>query len=522
MNKRYFGSFSLQNTIKKVKENFPECKVTFKEDENGKLVSFRFMPDERKKYNLSEGIRTYSFVNNHLILSNGYVDPFKYDKLDELIENTELEYDVSTKISSLEKIKKAVNSCQDFHDNAIIKIGNVKGNGFDLKLTLNEIERTYHVDNTDESVHMQKLDPETELIGEKEYRLSTLPSKLQYKILKTTHPGLLTSATEYISGLRDDKKDWKNVKDAYAKSWKKEVYDRMGIDAFDVAADVSESRVVGKYADNPMRHLILTNGAEYAYREIPLEAISYSEYLSERNEILNKYKKDIMYVCKTTGVIPQKAIEMMNVYTGKIGPVVFDDPEEAIRNIRIEKLTDPLSDVILKINRAVKLHNHDANFIASIRKIKKNDSIRKLDINDKGRIIKLNIDLYNLKISKPYIMNSSIKKVDIDDLTYYPLTQAFINTLKSEIEKMKDTQEYKLYKFTKDIEKLGLEEGKVLYDSKNNVYKTFIFKGTNYSIWVDPYEVEIGTNQIKEIRADDKLSDLLDKACDIFDSNFEG
>ena len=87
---------------------------------------------------------------------------------------------------------------------------------------------------------------------------------------------------------------------------------------------------------------------------------------------------------------------------------------------------------------------------------------------------------------------------------------------------MKDTQEYKLYKFTKDIEKLGLEEGKVLYDSKNNVYKTFIFKGTNYSIWVDPYEVEIGTNQIKEIRADDKLSDLLDKACDIFDSNFEG
>ena len=521
MEKRYFGSFSLQNTIRKVKEVFPECRLSYKEDENGKSVTFRFMPDERKKYGLSEGIRTYSFINNHLILSNGCMDPFKYDKLDSLIENTELEYDVMTKNASLEKIKKAVNSCQEFHDTAIIKIGNVKGNCFDLKLTLNDVERTYHVDNAEESVHMQKLDPETELNGCKEYKLSNLPPKLQYKILKTTHPGLLTVATEYISGLREDKQNWKSVKDAYAKSWKKEIYDRMGIDAFDVAADVSESRIVGKYADNPMRRLILTDGSEYAYREVPLEAIPYSEYELDRNKILNQYKADIMKVCKATGVIPQKAIEVMNIYTGKVGPVVFDSPEEAIRNIRIERLEDPLSGLIQKINRAVKLHNHDAEFIASLRKPKKEDTIRKLDINDRGRIVRIDIDLYNLMISNPYTMTSGRKKTELEDLTYYPLTQAFISTLQTEIEKMKNSPEYKLYKFTKDVENLGLIEGKVLYDSNNNVYKTFSFKDTQYSIWVDPYEVEIGTNQIEEIRKDYELSGLLDKACDIFDLIFE-
>ena len=48
MIKRYFGSYSLQNTIRKVKEFYPECKIQFKEDVEGKQVTFKFSSEDRK------------------------------------------------------------------------------------------------------------------------------------------------------------------------------------------------------------------------------------------------------------------------------------------------------------------------------------------------------------------------------------------------------------------------------------------------------------------------------------------
>lgn len=519
MEKRYFGSFSLQNTIRKVKENYPECKVIFKEDEE-KTVTFKFTPEDRKKYGLSESIRSYQFLNGHLILSNGAIDPFKYDKLDALIEKSELDYDVYKQKSSAEKTQKALQSCQDFHDQAVVSIGNNDGRSFDVKLVLNNVVRIYHVDGNSADVHLKKIDIDTVLSNEKEYQLSMLPANIKFKILKTTHPGLLTVATEYISGIRNDKNAWKSAVDAYVKPWKKETYERLGISPFDVLADVSESRVVGKFADRPMRRLVLIDGSEYAYSENPLEVIPYEMYEKERDSILNTYKMNVMAVCKETGVIPVRAIELMNMYTGKPGPVVLCSPEEAIRSIRMERLREPLSGVIQKINRTVKLHNTECGFLASLRKSKNYDDIRRIDINENGNITRVDVDIMSLTVSKPYIMGVGHKRVEFTNLKYFPLTESFISVLKSEIEKMKDRPEYKTYLFTKEMQELKFTEGPISAADDCCVYKIFNFPDARHFIWIDPYNGTIGANKLVEIKNDARLSKMLEKAGQVFEKIF--
>lgn len=521
MDKKYFGSFSLQHTIRKVKEAYPECKISYKNDGEEKSVTFRFTPEERKSYGLSEGVKTYRFLNNHLILSNGNMDPFKYDRLDSLIENTELEYDVARQKSSTEKIKTALNSCQEFHDTAKIVIGNVTESGsFDVKLELNGTVRAYHVDMESKDVHLQKLDPDSEFENIQGYALSSLSPEIKYRILKTTHPGLLTVATEYISGLRSDKTDWRSPVDAYVKPWKKNVYEEMGISPFDVMADVSESRLVGRFVDYPMRHLVLSDGSEYAYGENPLEVMPYSEYKRERDNILNEYKKSIMMVCRETGVIPQKAIEIMNVYTDKMGPVVLCSPEEAITQIRMERLSDPLSGVIQKINRAIKLYNHDRGFLASLRKPREDQDIRRIDINENGSITRVDVDIMTLSVSKPYVMGVGHKRVEFEDLSHLPLTVAFIDTLATEVMKIKDRPEYKTYVFTKKLSDLKFEKEDITTDSDNEIYVSYRFPDKTQTFWVNPYDKTMGSPNLREIKENPRQLRLLEKAQEIFEEIF--
>lgn len=521
MDKKYFGSFSLQNTIRKVKENYPECRIGFKEELEMKSVTFTFATDDRKKYGLSENVRNYQFLNGHLILSNGAIDPFKYDKLDALIEQTELEFDISKQRDSIEKISKALNSCQEFHDTAIVTIGNNDGRGnFDIKLILNEVERAYHMSEEPANVHLEKIDLQTDFNNANQYALTKLPAMVQYKILKTTHPGLLTSATEYISGIRSDKTTWKSGLDAYVKPWKKETYEKLGISPFDVLVDIPENRIVGKYAERPMRHLVLFDGSEYAYAENPLEVISYSEYEKQRNEILNNYKIDIMNVCKETGIIPMKAIERMNVYTGKTGPVVLCSPKEAIMSIRMERLSEPLSGVIQKINRAVKLHSHNGGFFASLRKAKNQLDTRRIDINENGSITRIDVDIMNLLVSSPYSMSVGRKREEITDLKSLPLTKAFIETLQLEVEKMLDRPEYKIFKLTKALEDNKFINGEIISDDEFNVYKIYYFPDKRYSVWIDPYRKEIGADYLEDIRSHTDLSDMLDIFCELYESIF--
>lgn len=521
MAKPYFGSYSLKYTIRKVKEAFPECKIFFYQDEITKTVTFDFAPETRKKYKLSEGVRTYHFLNGHLILSNGPIDPFKYDALDKLIECSELECDVNWQKECVIKIRTAIQNCIDFYDTAIIHFGNKKGSEYDIKFILNDVERAYHISLASDDVHMQKIDLETELENETAYPLNKLGSKVIYKILKTTHPGLRTAATEYISGIRTDKKTWKTAEEAYFKPWKKSTYGLFGISPLDVLADVTESRLVGELVENPMRRLILIDESEYAYRETPLEVIPYDEYRKKRDTILNQYKMDIMKVCKETGVIPPYAIEVMNTYKGKLpGPIILKNADEAIQEIKTAQIQNPLNDIINKINRAIKLYNHKISFTSYVRKGDNTSHIKKIDINETGTVTRIDLNMIDLSLSKPYKMIGGLKKDESVSLKTLKLTQLFIKSLKDELTRFKHKPEHKLLLFTYAMNTLGVQEDDIIMNSYPKIYKSYKIQNSGLRIYVDPYHIELGVNNPNIIETNKKLEELCFRIEEIFEKIF--
>lgn len=489
--KRYFGNLGLKNTVINVKSNF-DCSVFFTEDMNDKYVSFSFTPEKRKEYNLSETIKKYQFINNHLILSNGILNPFKYDKLDAFIEQTELQYDVDKKIDSYEKIQRAINSCLDFYNNAIITIGNVKDKDCDVSFILNDIERFYHIPVDEKEIHLQKLPDNTVLANSKQFKMNQLPQTIQFKILKTTHPGLLTSATEYICGIRDDKTNWDSITDAYSKSWKKDIYKTMGIDTFDVLVDVNDSVLVGKFAENPMRHLILIDGQQFAYKENPLEIIPFDEYLKEKNDILNQYKHDIMTVLKETGAIPQTIIDTMNIYQGKTGPVIFSDVDTAIGIIRKENILNPLKNSVEKLNRIIKLYNVDKGFLVALRKTGFKKDVKRLDINENGIVNKVEVNLNTLEISQPFVVVGLNKKYS--NKKRFPLTMKFIESLSKELKTTKDTFEYKFYIFSNKMTENGFNVNDISIQNKKEILVDFNINNTNKHIYINPYNMTLSAN----------------------------
>ena len=492
MKKLYFGSIPLKITVHTVKEHFPDCKIFYSETPDGKFINFKFTTEDRKEYKLSEENKQYSFVNNHLILNNGPINPFKYDKLDALIEETELKTDVFYKRECFGKIMKALDSCQQFKNTAEIEVGNfIDKNNFDIKFILNEQKRAYHVGDNDD-VHLQKIDPETELKNSQTIRLKELPNNIQFKILKTTHPGLLTEATKFISGFEKDE-NLESVTDLYVKTWRKPIYKQMGIDAFDVLSDTTDSILVGDFVNNPMRHLVLFDGKEFAYSEKPLAIIPYEEYLEKRNEILNNYKRDVMRVCKETGILPQKAIEKLNVYENKnANCFIFDDVDNVILEIKEEILKDPFLNVVEKVNRFINLNNTYDGFKANIRKLKEN-TIRKIDVNENGMTCKIDIDLENLLVSDPYIQISGIRREKFTNKKA-TLTKLFIEKLTEEFEKLKNTVEYKTYLFGLNLAELGFNNENIIKDK--DIKK--VFYRNNESIIINPYKGEIEINIIND------------------------
>lgn len=512
MVKRYFGSRGLQNTIRKVKTEFPECKIAYKEEDNIKTVSFKLEPEERKKYKLSDGFRTYHFRNDHLILSNGYLDPFKYDRLDMVIEKAELEFDVEKTADSVTKIRTALAACQNFYNSAVITLGNKVGYECDIKFILNDIERVYHMNMKSADVHLEKLEPDIEITGAVDTPLKRLKPEVVFKVLKTTHPGLLTRATEYISGIREDKGGWTSAEDAYTKDWKKKTYEAFGLKPLDVLIDVADSRLVGRFTKNPMRHLILIDGSEYAYTEFPLEAIPYEEYTAERNAILAGYKKDVMYVCKETGVIPQNAIEMMNTYKGNPGPVILSDADEAIRAIRIEKLTDPLIDIVKKLNRSMKLYDHKPSFTITLRKQRDACEIRRIDINENGFVSRVDINMASASVSEPYTIYAGARK-EIEKKTKYMI--AFLEALDKELKRSKQDPEHFGYVYAARMKKEGFKK-KEFRNVGNKYVIVFEFPKSSHILWMDPYTYEIGVDNEDFITKNHELIEYINQATDIF------
>lgn len=492
MKKPYFESIPLKITVHTVKSNFPDCKVFYGEDTNGKFINFKFTTEDRKEYKLSEENKKYWFVNGHLILNNGPINPFKYDKLDALIEETELKTDVNYKRECFGKIMKALENCLNFHETTNVEVGNfIDNNNFDIKFTLNGDLRAYHIgDNLD--IHLQKIDVNTELKDNQVIKLKDLPNYIQFRILKTTHPGLLTDVTKFISGFEKNE-EVETVTDFYVKTWRKTIYKQMGIDAFDVLSDTTDSILVGDFVNNPMRHLVLFDGKEFAYSEKPLAIIPYEEYLEKRNEILNNYKRDVMRVCKETGILPQKAIEKLNVYENKnANCFIFDDADNVILEIKEEILKDPFLNVVEKVNRFINLNNTYDGFKANIRKLK-DSTIRKIDVNENGMTCKIDIDLKNLLVSDPYTQISGIRKEKITNKKA-TLTKLFIEKLTEEFEKLKNTVEYKTYLFGLNLAELGFNNENIIKDK--DIKKVF-YRNHEFII-INPYKEEIEINVISD------------------------
>lgn len=513
---RYFGSYALNNTIRKVKEHYPECKVTFHEDEE-KLVIIKFKPEDRKKYHLSEGVKTYTFLNGHLILSHNPMDPFKYDALDELIEKEEIKYDVMMERSSLEKIRRAVFSCEEFQKKANVSIGNQSESSMDVRLFLNGTERFYQVDLLDETVHLKKLEP-CNLQNETVYSLSSLPSWLQFKILKTTHPGLLTSATEYISGMRDDKVSWSTPADAYAKPWRLPLYDKLGITALDVLLDIPDSRLVGKFSEVPMRHLILIDGSEYAYSEHPFTLMTYEQYESERDTILNGYKTGIMNVVRATGVSPKMAIEAMRI-DGSGAGVVLCSPEQAIASIQMDKIKDPLNGIAQKLERQVKLNKITGGFSVSLRK-PADSPVRHFLLNENGKNMKMDINSFTLEHPNPYTTMRGTVKQDIPDLTRFPMTQLFIQILDEELKKIAKSTEQKTYQFFMGLKGIGFTEREVKIEEQHRILMIFPFPNTNGSFQFFPYENALFIEGKENIEEDKQDRKRYEQAIELYQSVF--
>lgn len=514
---RYFGSYALNNTIRKVKEHYPECKVTFHEDEE-KLVIIKFKPEDRKKYHLSEGVKTYTFLNGHLILSHNPMDPFKYDALDELIEKEEIKYDVMMERSSLEKIRRAVFSCEEFQKKANVSIGNQSESSMDVRLFLNGTERFYQVDLLDETVHLKKLEP-CNLQNETVYFLSSLPSWLQFKILKTTHPGLLTSATEYISGMRDDKVSWSTPADAYAKPWRLPLYDKLGITALDVLLDIPDSRLVGKFSEVPMRHLILIDGSEYAYSEHPFTLMTYEQYESERDTILNGYKTGIMNVVRATGVSPKMAIEAMRI-DGSGAGVVLCSPEQAIASIQMDKIKDPLNGIAQKLERQVKLNKMTGAFSVALRK-PADSPVRRFNINENGRNMKLDIDSLTLELSDVYTTVRGMIKTEVANMERFPLTKLFIKYLKEELKKIRESEEQKTYRFYMGLRELGFLEREIKIGEQSRILVIFPFPNTNGSLQFFPYENALFVEAKEKVEEDKEDRKRFERAIELYQSVFD-
>lgn len=483
MNDKYFKSQTLKNTIHKVKENYPDCKISYNENDQ-KTVIFLFSPEKRKEYKLSDNKKTYLFLNDHLILKNGLLNPFSYDSFDAFIEKTELLYDMERKKNFIEKTGNALKKCQEFYNTAEIKIGNVRPGQFDLSFILNDIERWYHLDENEANIHLKKID-EPDMSEMSIFKLNKLPKKIQFRILRTTHPGLLPTSVEFICGIREDKLDWTAAEDAYLKSWEKKYYERFGINAFHVLADVPVSIAVGRYANIQMRHLILIDGSEYVYCKKTLELMKYNDYISERNKILNEYKKTIMEVCKETGVFPQEAVDQMNIL--KKNAVILIDKNIGINKIRIDKLENPMKYLMSKIERTITLQENPTNFSISIKNAKNNKLLYTIIVNENNKTFRFDIDMKNNKISDFYTNNKNITEINLAKTG--KLTKRVKELVEERLPDFLTTPEFKMLYISNMFRELELDESR-LESEESAIWKDFLLCDRHTKIRVYPYPLK--------------------------------
>lgn len=429
--KKFFNNIPLFLIINEVRKRFPEIEYSLGKDTYGNFVVFKATPEIRNKYKLNEENRIYRFDNKHLILNNGFINPFKYDKLDAFIENLEREIVVTHKRKQIEKIKMVLNKCESFYEIAMIDIANLTGeNECDLSFELNNILRLYHLH--DDLEKLEKINDEIKLDNIHRLPLKKLPLKIQFKILRTAFPGIKVEVIKYLIGI--ERPDYINqLSDFYVPKYKVDFYKKIKINPFDVLLDTRDTVCVGEFEENPRRYLVLYDQRIFAYTLDPISIIPYNDYINRKKEIIKEYQDILLEINKETKIGIESILKRVNS-SKKENVFVFRDKEKVIEEIKQEIKENPLNFVIEKIKRFIDLNYKNSFFSIEMRK-KLSDNSYIIDFNERGFTSKISIDKDTYEISNLYKNRTKNEKIYIDNPNL-KITKICVLKIKEELDKI--------------------------------------------------------------------------------------
>lgn len=420
-----------------VRQKYPNCRVMYHAtDDPNPTLEFRFFENDRQENHLYTAQRKYPIINGHVFYGNGFIDPFAQDELAQLIENIELNMEVNHRRKFAENTRAALEKAQEFYDNTLVFIANLtEVNGspeFDIQTVHNDTDRFYRFINDGES-HLLKEDPVPMGEDVRGYSLRALDSSISLKIMRTLFPGLRPDATEYIVGIRDDKEDWKSAEDAYIDKTLRRAYSTFNLKPLDIVSDTMDIIAIADQIENPMRHLVLADGREYAYRfegkETKLEP--QNDYINQRNRVLSDYQSAIIQVCRKTKVTRELAIAELNT-SKKLNTLYFKDTDEAILNIIKRLHEDPFYGLNERVSKAVIKENPNVEFITTLRPAKNDPYKRYININWNGRNYKMSITVEDnmfFAAQDPHMKHKTVP----------PVIQDYFNKLYEETEKLETT-----------------------------------------------------------------------------------
>lgn len=350
----YFDSLIYKTTTYRIREKFPKVMIFRKDDPYGNSylcinINPKF-PEKRKEYGFSKSFREFLIQNGRLLFGCRPVNPFTWDALSDLIYNTEKEMTISKIEKYNVNTRNTIKRAQTLIAEGKLILGNRTEDSFDILLQIDEQNRSYRfLSDNDPNTHLIKLDPETELVNEKEYAINSLPPLLKFKVIRTLCPGLKIETAKLIAGFETDIND---PEDPYGKEYLNFLYKKLNIKPLDIVFDVFDCIQIGDYANDPMRHLRLTDGREFGYRKKldalgkpDIEIIKFEDYLERRNEIIDDYKNILMTVYAETGAGPAEALKYINEKKTVDGPVIFKDTNKTIVEIKKDHLAEPLRDL---------------------------------------------------------------------------------------------------------------------------------------------------------------------------------
>lgn len=464
----YFDSPQYRAVRRAVKTHFPEITIIEKKDIfDADAVGFAKKAGVASEKTFSVPYREFSVKNNHLLFGAAQADPFSWDELNKLIYETEKNmeeikqrnYNLNTR-STIEKARNLLD--QNLKVKKDPKTGNI-----DFEVEKDEEVRQYRfIPAEHKNKHLIKLNGENFEESE-QVKLFLLPSLLRFKLIRTLYPGLKPEAVDIIAGIDEKNKD---PEIPYMRAEHKELYEAFSLRPLDIVYDVYDIFRVGEFADFPARILCLTNGRVYAWRNVldvlgreKREVVEFEKYEGKKEEIINAYKNQLLEVFDATGLNPSDAIFYLNSRTD--GSFLFKTTSEAVENIRIEQLNDPL---FLFKKRTRRLISYDADSELSIGFMCKSDKETVVILKYRKYTVKLTVDLLSASISKKETL---LRGKEIEKIPNRLVTVS--EKIEKILEANKNTVGYKKFLFDKkdfiEFEKYESKDGTVfaIYKAKD-------------------------------------------------------